>query len=216
MTGSTVHNLTGVPHHLALADGIAYSVKQGDDRDAAELLASACGGGEADVLWSAPLPAGQPWAEAFVFAPPKPAAGADADPEAAPIVLVGGHESGQCMRGHCSPSFSAAAAFRAPGGVVPPPIPPSPPAPGPAPTPSPCAGAMANTCAKARAVSADECEVCMGEHAHKLQKTGCKEADFEAFCHTQTCDPKASPPQICKKSGQTCPQCGKARCDCPA
>ena len=233
-TGSTAYNLSDVPRHLAMADGVAYSVQQatGTGRAPAggrsyssavngpgDLVATACGGGvypgaPADVLWSADLPVGDggsaPWERAIVVALSQ-----DADAAAAPIVLLGGHQQGQCFRGHCQPSHSAAAAIHAPPGIVPPPIPPAPPAPGPRPLPSPCDDGMMSSCAKARAVSADKCEVCCGENARSLQKVGCKEADFEVFCHTATCNPKAESPEICKKSGVTCPQCGSTRGLCP-
>ena len=74
---------------------------------------------------------------------------------------------------------------------------------------------MKKSCATAREVSDDKCEICCGENAQKLRAAGCEESDFVVFCHTATCDPAADPPEICKKSGVTCPQCGQARCDCP-
>jgi hypothetical protein len=163
------------------------------------------------VLWSAPLPASDnggsaPWQKVLVLDGPTPGQ---------PTLLMGGHQSGSCFRGHCAPSHSAVAAIQAPAGVDPPPIPPPPPAPGPPAPPSKCQTSLMATCDTARATSADKCEVCCGMNAPALQKAGCSEADFEAFCHDATCNPKADPPQICAKSGVTCPQCGEARCNCP-
>ena len=77
-TGHTMYNLSGVPTHLAMANGIAYSIKgptgagrakhggrgfSSTPNGPGELVATACGGGAdpgapAQVLWSAPLPAG--------------------------------------------------------------------------------------------------------------------------------------------------------------
>ena len=236
-TGRTVYNLTKKSPPLAIAQGVAYYVHQPQaigrtsaaGRGAAAtrngpgtLVAAACGGDtKTDVLWSALLPVGDdggsaPFKKVIVSAAaPSDELGGSGQAQPKPVVLVGGHDQGPCFRGHCEPSHSAIAAF-APPGVVPPPIPPPPPAPGPAPAPSQCQDEMRKDCAAAREVSADKCEVCCGEHAHQLQKVGCVEDDFEVFCHTATCDPSSDPPQICPKSGVTCPRCGRPRCDCPA
>jgi hypothetical protein len=86
----------------------------------AQACAAAHPGGTPEVLWSAPLPAGDgggsaPWQKVLVLGGPTPGQ---------PTVLVGGHQSGSCFRGHCAASHSAVAAIRAPAGVDPPPIPP--------------------------------------------------------------------------------------------
>ncbi len=191
----------GVAYHIQQAQAIkrfstvgrgATTLRSGPGT----LVALACSSGK--VLWSALLPLGEDGGAApFYKIIVSPVAtipttysavaaaatmGSATVPRAAsavasePVVLVGGHEQGQCFRGHCAPSYSAIAAFRGPSAHGPP-IPPAPPAP-----PPRCEEKMRTACAIARASSIAKCDVCCGEHAKDLQKAGCVEHDFEVFC----------------------------------
>jgi hypothetical protein len=214
-TGRTVYasNTTGKVLPYAVANGIAYYIRQPQIGRVAEagrsgqgtLMAMACSSGI--VLWSALLPVGATGGAApyqkIIVAPDATASTTAAAAAAAAttaatalpravaataaadraVVLVGGHEQGQCFRGHCAPSYSAIAAFSGPHA----PNPPTPPAP-----PSQCEEEMEKDCATAKTSSAAKCEVCCGEHASDLQKVGCVERDFEAFC--STLPHHASPP----------------------
>ena len=187
-TGATVFNVSAAAgSRIGMVDGIAYSVTYsvtGPGQSSGILVASPCAadgnaGGNverdatvaASPLWSAPLPAGPGgvWDRAVVVTPASPylsvrAASVSATGSAqAGMVVVGGHSSGACSRGHCSPSYSAIAAFQVPPGITPPPVPPPPPAPGPAPGPSTCETKMMSACAAARSQSASLCEVTLGD-----------------------------------------------------
>ena len=220
-TGRTVYasNTTGKVPPYAVANGIAYYIRQPQIGRVAEtgrsgqgtLMAMTCSSGI--VLWSALLPLGANGGAApyqkIVVAPdvtasttsttaaaaaaaaattaatalPRAVAATAAAADRA-VVLVGGHEQGQCFRGHCAPSYSAIAAFSGPHAPKPPTPPPAP--------PSQCEEEMEKDCAAAKTSSAAKCEVCCGEHASDLQKVGCVEHDFEAFCSTPP--HHASPP----------------------
>jgi outer membrane protein assembly factor BamB len=190
-TGRTVYNLTTAAGQMALKDGVAYTIGKDVDglgNGTGVLRAQACAashpGGTPEVLWSAPLPAGDsggsaPWQKILVLD------GSGGGSPRQPTLLIGGHQKGACSRGHCQPSHSAAAAIQAPTGIKPPPVPPPPPTPGPPPPPSKCQTTLNADCAAARAISHSQCLVCCGQNAGALQNAGCKESDFETFCSSK-------------------------------
>ena len=240
-SGATAVNISASPgSRIAMVDGVQYSIHwptgvfgSSSGTGVGMLVASSCasdrGTGVAHgELWSAVLPpVGEDGGDAGVWNKGVVVARASTTPPSSPspqqdpvadiaavVVVIGGHHQGPCFRGHCQPSYSAAAAFQAPPGIIPPPVPPAPAPPGPVPGPSKCLAMMMSTCAAARDKSVDVCAVCCGEHSRELFGVGCVTESFLQFCHTATCRSGQQPPRLCP-DGSTCPACGDPECNCP-